>query len=450
MLREEFYINGAEFNFKNAKEVYIYGASYIGSVTGKALLKKGMSLRGFIDKRAEDIKECIGLPVYDMEGLKSVASTQAVIFVAVKNVYYHMEIAKTLYVNGYTRIIYKTAHAINGGMDCRDRVLDEAYESIYKTGDIPEFDIPIVEPKKEFGWNSSKILKEEKEFIIFYAPMEQIYTGLTAKQWTNIPILALLPHIRLFQYFEGTLDKRPDDYIRECEKGARSESIAITESWKDYILQNRFHTYEQMRWRYDNAPEFFIEQAPEVVWNEKGYFNLQTGKHRICFLAAMGKTSVPVKLKRDTWERLNEDVNLNKIRQILERNPEAKLPLPHFYFQGNRQYHCIFYQKKLRKILEQMYDNGLMRGNDKKFSAIYDFTKNRGYFAFLFSQMGFHIYRNSKISLETEIYRRMGMNVFDVPEISEAKAVVLAEQPKDLDSRISNREGYDALIFIDD
>lgn len=410
-----------------------------------------MSIKGFIDQRAADIQECAGLPVYDIDGLRTVADSQAVIFVAVKNVYYHMEIARNLYSNGYTRIVYKTSHAINGGMSHEEQLMDEAYECIYKTGDIPEFEIPIIEPKREFDWKGSRILKEEKEYITFYAPMEQVYTGLTAKQWTDIPILTLLPHIRLFQYFEGESKKKPDDYIKECEEGARSEQIEITESWKNYVLQNRFHTYEQMRWRYDNEPEFFIEQAPEVVWNEKGYFNLCTGKHRICFLAAMGKTSVPVKLKRQAWERLNNDGNLNKIRQILEQNPDWKLPLPHFYFQGDRQYHCIFFQKKLRKIFDQMYDENVMQGNHRKICELYDLTKHSGYFATIFSQMGFHVYRANVFSPEEHaIYTQIGMKLSNLSGMDEGQVILLAENPHDLDNLNISREKCKIKIFISD
>ena len=69
----------------------------MGSVTGKALLENGKRICGFIDKRAKDIRQCIGYPVYDIETLKKKAGRHAVIFVAVKNVFYHMDIAVELY-----------------------------------------------------------------------------------------------------------------------------------------------------------------------------------------------------------------------------------------------------------------------------------------------------------------------------------------------------------------
>ena len=85
----------------------------MGSVTGKALLENGKRICGFIDKRAKDIRQCIGYPVYDIETLKKKAGRHAVIFVAVKNVFYHMDIAVELYANGFERIIYNSFHAIH-------------------------------------------------------------------------------------------------------------------------------------------------------------------------------------------------------------------------------------------------------------------------------------------------------------------------------------------------
>ena len=76
------------------------------------------------------------------------------------------------------------------------------------------------------------------------------------------------------------------------------------------------------------------------------------------------------------------------------------------------QYHCMFVQKKLRKIYEQMYDEYAMRGNDRKITRIYDLTSEHGYFATIFTQMGFPVSIDRNFSSEIEkIYTKMGMKV---------------------------------------
>lgn len=401
----------------------------MGSVTGKALIKNGIQIKGYIDRRAEEIRECIGIPVYSISELKKTTNAEAVIFVAVKNVYYHMEIASTLYDCGFRKIIYKTAHAINGCMSSEEKILDMAYESIYKTGDIPAFDIPVIEPEQELEWQDNRIIWESGDYVTVNVPLEQIYTGITTEQWADVPVLSLIPHIRMFQYFEGKRKEKPEDYVKLCEEGARNENIEITESWKQYVLQNRFNIYEQMRWRYENEPDFFVEQAPAVTWNEKGYFNLRTGKHRICFLAAMDRTSVPVKMEKKVWTELCEDKKIRQIRQILEKKPNLKIPLPHFYFQGNIQYHCILHQRKLRNVYAQMYDENIMRGKDRKTYEVYDLTQDSGYFAVIFSQMGFRVFKDCNLSKEeNEIYAHLGMMAYDRLEMSEKQVYCLLDE----------------------
>ena len=99
--------------------IVIYGASYIGSVTGKELIKQRYNVIGFVDKRAKNIGECLGLPVYGLEELKEHVKEDAVIFVAVKNVYYHEDIVETLNSLGFFNIIYKSEKAIGGEMGDR-------------------------------------------------------------------------------------------------------------------------------------------------------------------------------------------------------------------------------------------------------------------------------------------------------------------------------------------
>lgn len=400
----------------------------MGSVTGKALIKNGISINGFIDKRADDIKECIGLPVYSLDKLGNIANPQVVVFVAVKNVYYHMEIARTLNSLGYKKIIYKTAHAIDGNMNSEERILDKAYESIYKTGEIPEFEIPIVEPQNELNWKDNPWLYEDAEYVTVNVPLEQVYTGITAEQWSDVPVLSLIPHIRMFQYFEGKRKEEPSEYLELCEEGARNENIEITESWKNYVLENRFHIYEQMRWRYENEPDYFVEQAPSVTWNEKGYFNLLTGKHRICFLIAMDRTIVPVKVNKEEWKQLCERLEIKKLYELLCAHPEWKLPIPHFYFQGNMQYHCMLHQRKLRNVYEKMYDANIMRGRDRKIHGIHDLMQNNGYFVTIFSQMGFRVWKDSHLSQdEKKVYSYLGMKISDSLEMPKSQIYQLVD-----------------------
>ena len=390
--------------------MYIYGASYIGTVTGKALLAKGFKIKGYIDKRADEIKSCLGISVYSLDEMEEKQDIDAVIFVAVKNVYYHTEIASELMKRGYTKIIYKTIHAINGEMSDDEKLLDRAYECIYKVGNVPNYEIPIISPKQIFSWKDISILEETESTVTINVPLEQIYTGVTAPQWSDVPVLSLIPYIRLFQYFDGDTTKCIDDYIELCEEGARSENVKITEGWRQYVLDNRMNIFEQMRWKYDHYPIFFVQQAPRARWNKKGYFNLCTGKHRVCFLIAMGKTSIPIKIEKQEWIELITDSKLQEIKVLLQDNPTYKVPLPHFYFQGNIQYYNRQCQKILRTIYEDLYDSRQLRGQERSHDSVKIESPYAGYFALIFSQMGFNVIDSLEIpDIDRSIYEKLGM-----------------------------------------
>ena len=64
--------------------IVIYGASYIGSVTGRSLIQKGYQVVAFIDNRAEEIGTCVGRPVYTIDVFRTVFDNDVIIFVAVK------------------------------------------------------------------------------------------------------------------------------------------------------------------------------------------------------------------------------------------------------------------------------------------------------------------------------------------------------------------------------
>lgn len=42
--------------------------------------------------------------------------------------------------------------------------------------------------------------------------------------------------------------------------------------------------------------DFFLDSAPKVIWNEKGYFNILDGHHRVMYLFYKGVWDIPVKI----------------------------------------------------------------------------------------------------------------------------------------------------------
>lgn len=352
------------------------------------MLKRKYNVVGFIDKRAKDIKECLGFPVYGLEELKKSVKDNMVIFVAVKNVYYHEDIVETLNSLGYFNVIYKTQKAISGDMESREKDLDMVYEGIYKKGNVLPIQIPVIIVQKSINWKEKVFLKEEDENVVVQIPVELLYTGITDATWMNVPVLLLIPYIDLFRYFQGQEQYSPNDYIELCQKGVENENLKITKSWKEYVLLNRRDIFEQMYMKYEFEPNYFLESAPKVRWNKGGHFTIETGKHRVCFLISMGLMNIPVRISKDDWaEYLNEEA-INGLKNFLEKHPKIKIPIPHPLFQGTAQYNSIRQQTILQRIIRILYEEKIMIGSGSKIDNVIDCTHTVGYFARFFSGMG--------------------------------------------------------------
>lgn len=292
-----------EFWLDKKTPIYIYGASYIGTVTAKALIENKANVQGFIDQRAEEIQSVQGLPVFNPHMLDIPVSS--IIFVGVKNVYYHKDIVKLLNNYGYFNIIYKSSNAIQNVMDESEKRLDEAYERMYKRGIIEAGCFPVIVSMEQEKGVYSKLI-EEKEEVLLLLPVEIVYTGITDSQWTNVPVLAAIPYLELFRFFlggkEGNIGNI-EPYLRLCEKGAESENVKITAKWKKYVIENRYDIFVKMWERLEEDPLFFRKTAPKATFNSKGYFNLETGKHRVIFQVALGYARIPVRITMDDYHK---------------------------------------------------------------------------------------------------------------------------------------------------
>lgn len=369
----------------------IYGASYIGSVTGKELQKQGNKILYFVDKRAEEIKECIGVTVISLDELSKLNQRDAVIFVAVKNVYYHEEIVEELNEIGYEKVIYKTANAISGEMSTEECVLDSVYEGMYKKGLSSSCEVPIILSKSKAEFPQVALIREEEKDVIVRMPVELVYTGVTDEQWTDVPILAAVPYWQLFRFFEGMPGYTPDNYIELCKKGAENEGLKITDGWKQYVLSNRYSIYENMRWRLEFTPEYFIDNAPKATFNSKGYFNLQTGKHRISFLVALGYGTVAIRVDKKEWEAFYNNEEKEQLEKYLINFPRKKQPIIHPYFMGNLNYCTRETRKDLMDVMEKWYKEGVVRGNYRtKEKVVCDLQRDEYYEEF-FNKMGIQL-----------------------------------------------------------
>lgn len=342
------------YNTKES-EIVIYGAGTNGIVTYHLLLQNGFHVKALIDRRAHEIDHSINADILTFEEfLNANVSRDVIILISVKNVFEHNSIAEKFIDKGYYNLIYKPYNSLTEKGSDKEEYLSQIYEPIIKGNLTKVADIPATTKLNARIFKDFAIIKKD-DFVTFRAPVTMVYTNdekTKSFSWDDLNCMALYPHIELFRHFDGDVSCTAEAYLEFCKKGARKTGGNITASWEKNVVMNRFDTFIHMNNSYDIHPDFFIENAPFVKWNPKGYFNLTGGKHRISFLVAKGQKFVPVKCTLADYEIFcNQDyyhkINSKALNEGIQKN-HAPLLHPFFYkvLPGNGE----FYFRALKQI----------------------------------------------------------------------------------------------------
>lgn len=321
------------FNIKD-KEIILYGAASIGNLAFDWFEDAGFHVAGYIDKRGSEIDCLRGRPVYtlhdgEVELFKD--SNRYVVFVSVKNVFEHSNIANQLIKAGFRNIIYRSINVINGVGNKEQNQLYDVYD-IISNGEIKnlENEIPMTYALDIHKPISDYVLDREEDSIVTMVSIDSLHTDRKVRKapWFDKPVFALLPHIDFFHFLSGKEDASYDRYMEYCISGA-SGKIDITKSWKMNVIKNRASIYEHMKQSLELESDFFVRNAPNVEWHaDKGIFNLQSGKHRAAFFASLGRHYIPLRLKKEDYESyLNVEI-ADKLLKLLTEREVTQLAAP--------------------------------------------------------------------------------------------------------------------------
>lgn len=393
------------FLFSKESKIILYGAASIGHIMFLGLSEAGYQVIGFIDKRAEEIKEYLGRPVWlltDVPGdIKNNPDT--VVFVSVKNVFEHQTVAEQLTENGFYRIVYKPYHILIDDATEKDKRMDMAYEQIFQGHPKEGIRIDVSEKTGAEYEKDYAVCRQGHADTVALIPVDFIYTNdyhnTEMEKWGNVNILALFTHLQFFRFLQGDIRADESFYLNEyCVFTAKlNGQIKITDAWKKNVLRNRAQIYEEMSRALLMDREFFFRSPPQAVWNPKGYFNLTSGKHRTAFLVSRQFYKIPLKVTNQDYEAfLNKNCLQDVKKQILTK-PACEIFVPHPYFYRTAgildTYHygvlsaiIGILSEKLYRIYERMPFEKL---------TILDETGDHGIFAAYFSRMGSRVIRKS-------------------------------------------------------
>lgn len=323
------------FSLTSITPVYLYGAASIGKIVYEK--NPDIRIQGFIDARAKEIEKFMGLPVYTLSEAQKYISADAVIMISVKNVFELEGIALTLYEAGFSRLIYKSRAVLEGMGNEDDLRLSEIWDSLVSgTYRGREERLVCFQNNIQYSFTDQTVISKNEEEVLAYIPVELIYTNDRNDKWSDINIQGYYPHIYFFYFLSNHRNGQAADYLKFVEDTALMQGdIKITEAWRKNVLRNRTMVYENMRLSLDMDPQFFYRNAPTAIWNEKGYFNLTSGKHRCAFLVSQGYRYIALRVREEEYEKFLGYEDAEKIREkILKekiRYLNTKIYHPWFY-----------------------------------------------------------------------------------------------------------------------
>lgn len=354
-------------------DIYVYGYGVRGNLIRQTLQNQGLKVVAFIDRNAEKyVDENTEIPILRLQDFSffSVDFSNSIVIIAVSNIFEHEKIANTLVATGFLYIIGKLP-----GNDSVDRTCSKLYD---KTVDYLEKSSIICEKIPLF--QSRKNNEEQKMAAIVYTVVpidmlfgmtEKIYDAAVKGQKTTLKnviadksILYFNLAKGLFQAFmNGMSGEMLEEYFQIyydsrmltlfTDGRYKKESV---ENFKKHIL-DRYTVYQNMEKIYDRTPGFFTENPASVEWNEEGYFNIQDGNHRSCFLLLKGFKQIPCKMRREDYEKwLNSDEKVEAVKRALDEIEEPLYaPISHPKFQEQNARYYAWSYKKLRCLCEWLY-----------------------------------------------------------------------------------------------
>lgn len=350
------------------KRIVLYGAASIGLLSKECFEQAGYQIDGFVDKRNDELDSFLGKPVWGIKDtfLDGFKKNDYVIFVSVKNVFDHTNIANNLLENGYHNIIYRPLAAINGVGNERQNALYRVYDYIEskefeKIGLIPQtIEFDRVEAR------NSGLMQDGEETVVCLVSMDMLFTDRKVEEspWFNKPVLAELPHIDFFRYVAGEPGYTYKRYMKFCEDSARNTNqIKITEGWRKNVIKNRSSVYSHMTEAMELNGDFFINNAANAIWNhDEGVFNLNSGKHRAAFFASKRRKYIPLRMTKKMYRDYINESAVKKLEDFFRKKgvTEISYPIPHpFYYEypcENREFYYGFLYCVIYEMATKLYD----------------------------------------------------------------------------------------------
>lgn len=364
------------FLLNKHSKIIIYGAGERGNLLKDILFKKGFNVIGFFDQQLELKKD---LPVYSLSDSLFKDKGNIIIIISLSNGILHNKICDDLHKKGFSKLVFlPLKYSIR--FDIVKNMFG-FYNKLISNIKIENVKLPTYNAFKNLKYSvESAIIKDLGNEIVVWMNYQIVYS-LHSKEWKldrdkilsnqwfhnkNIGMFTSMIHLMRYfnneQQYYGLYLSQFNNLERVNYKNKLNEREKL---FKLYQKELNF------------GMDFFKLSAPYVEKNEKGYFNLLDGHHRIIFLYIMNHIYFPVKLMKDDFV---EWVNQKKLEEVIQYINEIGItelitPIPHPAFMDFPVKKESIGKTILSTIFEELSYMNLHE------ASILDCSQYQGYFA---------------------------------------------------------------------
>jgi len=298
------------FALTGSESILIYGAGEQGKELVSLFRENGFPVKAVLDKRAEKLKQItVGeteICVIDPEQYV-VDSGDEIVVISLWNAMQHEKIAVVLQRCGFKKIIYLPMSTTGNYrlMSEMRKVFNELLVGNLYLQNIPEY-LDIIE-------NSDSYRHED----VLYLPIELLFAQENFEtkldelneieylkrqnvlKYSGENLMNVNAYYQMYRYLDRAEGDCADYLNTQIDATA-----ADLEAERKKVLKDRYELFQVYEKAFELDREFFIDSAPRAIWNQKGYFNIHDGHHRVSYLYYKGIRDIPVRVDEEGRERL--------------------------------------------------------------------------------------------------------------------------------------------------
>ncbi|MCR5651309.1 MAG: hypothetical protein K6F86_09040 [Lachnospiraceae bacterium] len=285
------------FVFDKDKFFLLYGINVYSEELAEVLLGTNVVTKlAYIDMRAGDYPFGYNsIPVFLPNQIQN--RCESIVIIMLQNAMQHDEVAEKLHTMGFTNIIYCPMKSLyNRKVEKMGRYYNNlVYKKELLFGEI----IDTYDEISKECVEKIRIINENDDWCVVYVPFNMIYTALNEKTYNDIPILSFRPYRVLFNWLMN--NKIQGDISEYLEKYGVNSLSFISSVTDEDILRRRRMLYDIWERHFYNRDSYFEVGAPIAAYNQKGYFNLTEGQHRVMYQILKGMILIPVRLGKQDF-----------------------------------------------------------------------------------------------------------------------------------------------------